>query len=207
MFYVTLDLAKYLVDEFLSGKDGPLGAVSLDGIDIQDIPDSKHLHWDLLVTLLSDGSIIDRKVYISASPQCVYPDALLDPAIKTGHVDYIWVEFYYSNPCIYQSGNPENLFKAWEQWTSNVPKSLIFLGLTADKTMAGYIDPEVVKTEILPTVKKASNYGGVMIWGRYFDLKNSYTAPIKDSVSKTCKCVCDGDETASTRFKSLLARS
>ena len=144
------------------------------------------------------------------SPQCVYPDQFIDTAIQTGHVDYVWTmgRVLLQQPdCMYTKAHPENLLKAWDKWTSNVPKSLIFLGLAADKGMEGYIEPEDLKSEVLPIVKKASNYGGVMIWDRYFDIKNNYTLQIKDSVPKTCICVCVGDEIAPTSFNSLLARS
>ena len=63
---------------------------------------------------------------------------------------------------MYTKGHPENLLKAWDKWTSHVPKSLIFLGLAADKVMEGHIEPEDLKSKVLPIVKKATNCG-VMI--------------------------------------------
>ncbi|MED6164478.1 hypothetical protein PIB30_090491 [Stylosanthes scabra] len=48
---VTLTLAKNLIESFFSNNPfGPLGSVTLDGLDIEEIPDSKHIHWPNLVT-------------------------------------------------------------------------------------------------------------------------------------------------------------
>ncbi|XP_061353737.1 acidic endochitinase-like [Gastrolobium bilobum] len=201
---VTKDLADYLLEKYLSGNSGPLGNVYLDGIDIADVSDSEHIKWDELVKLIN-ASTTDRRIYLSASPQCIYPDRYLSSAINTGLVDYVWVEFYYQNPdCIYSNGNPSKLLSAWKTWTSRVPNSLIFLGLAASDTIAGYIKPDALISEVLPTVKEASNYGGVMIWDRYLDKINNYSPQIKDSVSKVCRCVCD--ESASTSFYGLPLR-
>ncbi|TKY45969.1 Hevamine-A protein [Spatholobus suberectus] len=67
-----------------------------------------------------------------------------------------------------------------------------------------YITPEALISEVLPIAKHASNYGGVMIWNRYFDIKNDYSAQIKDNVqkAKACRCVCD-DAFASNGFYGL----
>ncbi|KAK7270444.1 hypothetical protein RIF29_23584 [Crotalaria pallida] len=192
-------LARNLWDKFLSGSQpGPLGTVALDGIDIADIADDAKLHWGKLVEAIHALQIAhQKKIYLSASPQCVYPDALLDQAIKTGLLDYVWVEFYLHNPsCIDNSAeaSAEDLLKAWKMWTSHVPKSSsIFLGLTADSSgeTEGFIPPEELKEKVLPEAKKATNYGGVMIWDRAADRKSKYSQDIKNDIgNKKCKCVC-----------------
>ncbi|MED6127236.1 hypothetical protein PIB30_086074 [Stylosanthes scabra] len=143
---------KNLIDNFFSNNPfGPLGSVTLDGLDIEEIPDSKHIHWPDLVSLLSNKTIIDTNVPISVSPQCVHPDTLLDPVLKTGYVDYLWVEFFEYNPtCIYTKEKPQVFFNAWRTWTMSYPSITVFLGLTANKGIPGYIDPDIVKNDILP---------------------------------------------------------
>ncbi|CAJ1953002.1 unnamed protein product [Sphenostylis stenocarpa] len=186
------NLASYLLENFLSGNSGPLGSVTLDGIDIADVQDGENLKWDEVVRAIN-ASTTARKIYLSASPECVYPDYYLGTAISTGLFDYIWVEFFYQNPCIYANGDAANLLKEWNKWTTGVPKSKIFLGLVASDEVAGYIPPEDLITKVLPTIKQSSNYGGVMIWDRGYDLSSNYSAQIKDSVPKGCRCVCDDD--------------
>ncbi|KAK7283584.1 hypothetical protein RIF29_13196 [Crotalaria pallida] len=202
---VTKVLANYLLENFLSGNPGPLGSVFLDGIDIADVVATKNLQWDELVKAISEFTS-ERKIYLSAAPQCVYPDYYLGAAIQTGLFDYIWVEFFYQNPsCIYSDGSAASLIKEWKRWTSGVPNSKIFLGVTATKEIAGYIAPDVLKSDVLPTIRGSSNYGGVMVWDRYYDRLGGYSKQIKDSVGKTCRCVCD-DELASMNFYALKAR-
>ena len=60
----------------------------------------------------------------------------------------------------------------------------IFLGLPAAPGAAGsgYIPPDVLTSQVLPSIKSSSKYGGVMLWDRYFDLQNGYSNAIKGSV-------------------------
>ncbi|XP_054823155.1 acidic endochitinase-like [Prosopis cineraria] len=194
--YVVHEAAEYLRDNFLSGHFGPLGSVALDGIDIISVAEGRNIHWDELVKAINDVSQ-EKKVLISAAPQCVYPDYFLDKVIKTGLVDYLWVQFYHNSPCEYSNGNSFNLFRAWEEWSLSVEahNMLVFLGVPAspNAVSSGYIPPEVLKSDILPSLKKSSNFGGVMIFNRYFDKQTDYSGHIKGSGSKNCayKCVCD----------------
>ncbi|KAJ0110737.1 hypothetical protein Patl1_00536 [Pistacia atlantica] len=123
----------------------------------------------------------NQKVYLSAAPQCPYPDAWVGGALSTGLFDYIWVQFYNNNPCEY-SGNGDSLKNSWNQWTSNQPSSQVFLGLPASPEAAGsgYIAPDVLNSQILPSIKTTSNYGGVMLWSRYYD--KDYSSAIKPNV-------------------------
>ncbi|TKY45961.1 Acidic endochitinase [Spatholobus suberectus] len=66
-------LASYLLEKYLSGQPGPLGSVSLDGIDIADVADGENIKWVEVVKAIN-ASTTARKIYLSAAPQCVYPD-------------------------------------------------------------------------------------------------------------------------------------
>ena len=170
-------LAKYLLKNFLSGQSGPLGEVSLDGIDMASVPEGNNLKFDQLVEALNGSS--ETKIYLSASPFCVYPDYYLNNAIQTEKLDFIFVQFFYQNPCIYTDGDAENLFKAYKTWTKNVPESLIFLVVPASPDLEGYIEPRVLNKEIIPVVSEASNYGGIGIFDRHFDKIRQYSSKIK----------------------------
>ncbi|XP_054816157.1 hevamine-A-like [Prosopis cineraria] len=138
------------------GQDGPLGAVSLDGINLANI-DYSTGSWVDLVEAIYGYSTQDRKIYISASPRCSI--TAFDSALATA------------------SDSPVA--------ASN-----------------GYISPEKLKSEVLPKVKESSNFGGVMIWNRYYDKQTSYSAKIKEAFSsKVCECVCH--DAASKRFNSF----
>ncbi|MED6168183.1 hypothetical protein PIB30_009685 [Stylosanthes scabra] len=113
------EVALYLYQNFLSGKTGPLGNVALDGVDFDIVEGSNPFYNDLL-RAINAFSTQEKIVYLSAAPQCPYPDHYLDKAIKTGLFDYIWVQFYDNPPCQYSNGNPKKLFEYWDMWTSSV---------------------------------------------------------------------------------------
>ncbi|MED6137642.1 hypothetical protein PIB30_066845 [Stylosanthes scabra] len=177
-------VALYLYQNFLSGQHGPLGSVALDGVDF-DIEEGSNLFYDDLVKAINAFSTQEKRIYISAAPQCPYPDHYLDKAIKTGLFDYVWVQFYNNPPCQYSNGNPKKLFEYWDTWTSSVlANNTVLLGLPAAPRAAGsgFIAGEVVADEILPYIRESSNYGGVMLWSRYYDVQTNFSDKIKGSL-------------------------
>ncbi|CAN4108343.1 unnamed protein product [Withania somnifera] len=148
----------------------PLGDAVLDGIDF-DIEGG---------TNLSMG----KKVYLIAAPQCPFPDAWIGSALKTGLFDYVWVQFYNNPPCQYSYSDISNLQTAWKQWTSDIPVTKIFLGLPAAPAAAGsgFIPADNLTSQVLPSIKKSSKYGGVMLWSKYYDDQTSYSSLIKSDV-------------------------
>ncbi|KAJ1381408.1 Glycoside hydrolase family 18, catalytic domain [Sesbania bispinosa] len=173
-------VAQYLWDNFLGGQSDtrPLGDAVLDGIDF-DIEGGTTQYWDELVKALS-GYSQQRKVYLSAAPQCPFPDAWLKSAIETGLFDLVWVQFYNNSPCEY-SGNADNLKNYWTQWTS-IQAGQVFLGLPASQDAAGsgYIPSDVLISDVLPAINDSPKYGGVMLWSKFYD--NGYSSAIKSSV-------------------------
>ncbi|OAY48394.1 acidic endochitinase [Manihot esculenta] len=174
-------VANYLWNNFLGGTSDsrPLGNAVLDGIDF-DIEGGSDQFWDDLAKALN-GFSQQRKVYLSAAPQCPFPDAHLSNAINTGHFDYVWVQFYNNPQCQY-SGSADNLLSAWNQW-STVQASQVFLGLPAAEEAApsgGFIPADVLTSQVLPSIKSSSKYGGVMLWSKFYD--NGYSSSIKSAV-------------------------
>nr|DAD43248.1 TPA_asm: hypothetical protein HUJ06_001478 [Nelumbo nucifera] len=151
-------VAEYLWNNFLGGQSAsrPLGDAVLDGIDF-DIEGGKTEHWDDLARYLSEYSDRGRKVYLTAAPQCPFPDS---------------------------SGNTDSLKTSWNRWTSSIPAKKIFIGLPASPRAAGsgFIPANVLTSEILPVIKGSPKYGGVMLWSKYFDDQTGYSSSIKGSV-------------------------
>ncbi|KAL5538754.1 hypothetical protein UlMin_043864 [Ulmus minor] len=180
------NFADYLYKNFLGGKSSnrPLGSAVLDGIDF-DIEKPGTLHWDDLARYLKSHSTKARPVYLSAAPQCPFPDNSLGKALHTGLFDFVWVQFYNNGPCQYSSGNINKLVNSWEKWTSSIKANKFFVGLPAASEAApsgGYIPPSVLVNRILPVVKKTKSYGGVMLWNKFYDKRTKYSATIKKSV-------------------------
>ncbi|KAJ1385399.1 Glycoside hydrolase family 18, catalytic domain [Sesbania bispinosa] len=179
------EVANYLFSNFLTGQSGPLGSVTLDGIDF-DIEGGSNLYWDDLAKELDALRQTNNYFYLSAAPQCPIPDYYLDKAIKTGIFDYVFVQFYNNPPCQYSDGNTGPLFQSWDAWTSLVlTNNTVFMGLPASTDAAlsgGYIPPQVLISEVLPYIKQTPNYGGIMLWSRFQDVTNHYSDQIKDYV-------------------------
>ncbi|KAK7251880.1 hypothetical protein RIF29_35467 [Crotalaria pallida] len=184
------NVATYLWNNFLGGQSStrPLGPAVLDGIDF-DIEGGSDQYWgDLAKFLKGYGKVGIRKeqgkrVYITAAPQCPFPDAWIGKALTTGLFDYVWVQFYNNPPCQY-SGQITNLEDAWKQWTSTIPANKIFLGLPASPGAAGsgFIPASDLTSNVLPSIKTSPKYGGVMLWSRFYDLQSGYSASIKSHV-------------------------
>ncbi|KAK1399478.1 Chitinase [Heracleum sosnowskyi] len=177
-------VATYLYNNFLGGQSAsrPFGSAILDGIDF-DIEQGSSLYYDDLARALSGFSTPQRKVYLSAAPQCPIPDAKLNTAIQTGLFDYVWIQFYNNRQCHY-TGTATNLLARWRQWAAATPSSSqIFLGLPAASAAApsgGYISPSALISEVLPSIKTTPSYGGVMLWNKLFD--TSFSSAIKNSI-------------------------
>ncbi|XP_019194808.1 PREDICTED: acidic endochitinase-like [Ipomoea nil] len=184
-------VATYLWNNFLGGKsqERPLGDAVLDGIDF-DIEQGNGEHWDDLARFLSGYSkrrsrgSSNSKVYLSAAPQCPFPDQWVGGALNTGLFDYVWVQFYNNPPCQYTSGNLTNLENSWKLWTSAIPAKNIMLGLPAapDAAGSGFIPPIDLTSQVLPAIKGSAKYGGVMLWSKYYDDQTGYSSAIKDHV-------------------------
>ncbi|KAJ0986232.1 hypothetical protein J5N97_004588 [Dioscorea zingiberensis] len=178
-------VADYLWNNYLGGSSSsrPLGDAVLDGIDF-DIEGGTTQHWDELAQKLSQYSQQGNKVYLSAAPQCPYPDQYVGTALGTGIFDYVWVQFYNNPPCQYSSGSTANLISSWNQWTSSVQATSFFMGLPASTNAAGsgYVPPDVLNSQVLPTIKSSDKYGGIMLWSRYYDTVNQYSSQVKGSV-------------------------
>ncbi|KAG2376962.1 Hevamine-A Chitinase [Vigna angularis] len=181
-------VATYLWNNFLGGSSPsrPLGPAVLDGIDF-DIEGGSNLYWDDLARYLKGYSNKGRKVYLTAAPQCPFPDMSNNircmPIIFAGLFDNVWVQFYNNPPCQFSS-EITNLEDAWKQWSSDIPANKIFLGLPASPAAAGsgFIDVDDLTSKVLPAIKDSSKYGGVMLWSRYYDGQSGYSSSIKTHV-------------------------
>ncbi|VAI82524.1 unnamed protein product [Triticum turgidum subsp. durum] len=178
------NVVTYLWNNFLGGKSSsrPLGDAVLDGIDF-DIEGGTPLHWDDLARFLKGYNNSGRRVYLTATPQCPFPDACMGGALNTDLFDYVWVQFYNNAPCQYSSGSTTNLADAWKLWLI-VPAKQIFLGLPASPQAAGsgFIPADDLKSDVLPLIKRTGKYGGIMLWSKYYDDQDGYSSSVKTDV-------------------------
>ncbi|XP_060675351.1 acidic endochitinase-like [Ziziphus jujuba] len=178
-------VAEQIWNSYLGGTDSsatrPFGDAVLDGVDF-DIEVGSVLYYDSLAAYLKNYSQQGKTVYLSAAPQCPYPDAYLGTAIDTGLFDFVWVQFYNNRDCMYTAeAGVGPLLTSWNTWSSSLKSGKLFMGLPATEVAApsgGYIPPEVLINQVLPVIVKSSNYGGVMLWSRYYDFLSGYSSKI-----------------------------
>ncbi|XP_048560964.1 hevamine-A-like [Triticum urartu] len=183
------DVANHLWDNYLGGKSHsrPFGDAVLDGIDFDIELGSKAYYDDLARDLKAYSNRKgEKKVLITAAPQCPFPDKRLGEALRTGLFDRVHVQFYNNPVCSYRAGNVAAFKAAWEDWTKGLPKSSVCLGLPAEREASnkgsGYVDPDTLVSKVLPIVHRSKNYGGIVLWSRYFDMKSGYSRHVKSAV-------------------------
>lgn len=175
----------------------PFGRAVVDGFDFDFesptknmVPFARRLR-ELMDAAAAASAPAKKKYYLSAAPQCVYPDAA-DGEMLAGEVsfDFVMVQFY-NNFCGVQSfvgglagggsarrqpqQQPAFNFAAWDAWArgktadgtrgSKNPDVKILLGVPASRAAAssGFLEPALLK----PVVEYAAtfaSFGGVMMW-------------------------------------------
>ncbi|KAF3439940.1 hypothetical protein FNV43_RR18218 [Rhamnella rubrinervis] len=102
-------------------------------------------------------------------------------------LDYVWIQFYNNPSCQYTSGDVIKLERARKLWTSNITASdttKIFLWLPAAPKVAltGFIPVDELTSKVLPWIKGSINYGGAVLWFKYYDDQTGYSTSIKTLV-------------------------
>ncbi|KAK6513342.1 hypothetical protein TWF281_004973 [Arthrobotrys megalospora] len=147
----AVNAANQVWNTYLGGaKDGtirPFGEVELDGIDLDlESPSGQEgLYWPIFIETIRSlyqtqpGRNGKTDYLISASPQCVYPDVILSPALrdKRSWFDMLFIQFY-NNICA--PTNPTSFnFNEWAEWarsSSLNPNVKLFIGSPASPAAA-----------------------------------------------------------------------
>jgi chitinase len=194
------NVSDYLWNKFLGGNSfsRPFGDAILDGIDF-DIENSKgkQQYWEELAVFLKSHNTSTQNVYLSAAPQCPFPDGQLGAALDTAVFDYVWIQFYNNPECDYSQRVVNDLLDSWKQWTESLTTGKVFLGLPASPAAAGsgYVPADLLCEIILPVVRMSRNYGGVMLWTTYYDKQIGYSNYIKSSLCTQQKAhECGGND-------------
>ncbi|KAI9316179.1 glycoside hydrolase superfamily [Dichotomocladium elegans] len=174
--------AKTLWNLFGGGhsKTRPFGTAVIDGFDL-DIEGGGSTGYVTLVKELRSLFKKDRSkhYYITAAPQCPYPDVILGSVINSVGFDAIHVQFY-NNYCAL--GTSSFNFAAWDKWakTSSPNKKVkIFIGIPGSKSAAGsgYVSFAKLKSTVNMVRSRYSSYGGVVIWDASQSYKNKAASP------------------------------
>ncbi|KAG0237591.1 glycoside hydrolase superfamily [Mortierella sp. GBAus27b] len=169
--------AEQIWNLFLGGSSNtrPFGDAIVDGIDL-DLESGQNAGYVALIDTLkskfksssSSSAGRGRSYYITAAPQCPYPDQATKEALEKSWFDLVWVQFY-NNHCGVQNYGTEHFnFDKWNNWATTVSANKnvrILLGVPGGPGAAGtgVIDKNQLTT-ILKGVQSYSNFGGVMMW-------------------------------------------
>ncbi|KAG8737453.1 Chitinase 1 [Ceratobasidium sp. 414] len=179
---------------FLGGSSStrPFGDAVLDGVDL-DIEAGTGTGYVAFVNQLrSHFTGASKKYYVTAAPQCVYPDAALGSVINNANFDAIYVQFY-NNPCGLQTyGNAAQWnYGNWDYWAKNISPNKnvkIYIGAPAAPRAAGsgYQDIATLQKIALETRSNFPSFGGVMFW----DVSQAYNNGRYDKATKSFLGTC-----------------
>ncbi|PKX90718.1 putative class III chitinase [Aspergillus novofumigatus IBT 16806] len=152
----------------------PFGKATIDGFDFDfesTVSNMPTFANQLRSLFSSDPS---KQYYLTAAPQCPYPDAADGPMLNGAvSFDAIWVQFY-NNYCglqAYDAGSTTQNnfnFATWDTWAKSVSLNKnvkVFLGVPGSSTAAGsgYVSVDTL-AKIVAYTKGFSSFGGVMAW-------------------------------------------
>ncbi|KAH7883832.1 glycoside hydrolase family 18 protein [Phlebopus sp. FC_14] len=177
--------AQTIWDLFLGGNSTtrPFGTAVLDGIDL-DIEGGGSTGYAAFVTKIrSLASRAEKQYYVTAAPQCPFPDAYLGSVMNQVGFDAIYVQFY-NNFCGLENYNVVSdwdfgIWDIWARQSSPNPNVKIYLGAPASRTAAGtgYIPIGNLSSIAVRMRESFPSFGGVMLWdASQAYANNSYVA-------------------------------
>ncbi|KIM47133.1 glycoside hydrolase family 18 protein, partial [Hebeloma cylindrosporum] len=160
--------AKTVWDMFLEGSLRPFGTAILDGVDLNIETGSPAYYTNFVNALraLSDNS--GKRYYVTAAPQCPFPDQKIGYALNHAFFDAVYVQFY-NNYCQISAPNVSinQSLRSTDNWakTQSLNKAVkVYLGAAAARGVAGHLSSQALITVARDTQKKYSSFGGVMLW-------------------------------------------
>ncbi|KAL3462546.1 putative class III chitinase [Aspergillus heterothallicus] len=154
----------------------PFGNAVLDGFDFDfEAAVANMAPFATKLRALADADQT-RKYFLTAAPQCPFPDAADKDILNTATsaaIDAVWVQFYnnYCGVNAYTAGSASGgnfNFETWDNWAlteSKNPAVKVYLGVAANTGAAGtgYL-PISSLNPVIQYSKKFESFGGVMMW-------------------------------------------
>ncbi|KAI0877255.1 putative class III chitinase [Hypoxylon argillaceum] len=147
----------------------PFGSAVVDGFDFDFESTTQNFvpfASQLRSLMDADGS---KTFYLSAAPQCVYPDAAMNDMLD-GAISFDWINIqFYNNYCgVINFNNPNawnfNVWDTWAHQTSKNPNVRVLIGVPANTGAGGgYVDASTLGG-IIAATKQYTSFGGIMMW-------------------------------------------
>ncbi|KAG5725917.1 Chitinase 1, partial [Termitomyces sp. T112] len=195
------DFADTIWNLFLGGSSStrPFGAAVLDGVDLDIEGGGTTYYASFISRIRSHASGAIKQYYVTAAPQCVYPDAYLGTVLNAAAFDAVYVQ--YNNFCGLQNYNNANAwdFGLWDNWAKTVAVNKnvkVYIGAPASSTAAGsgYVDAATLGSIAKATRATYSSFGGIMLW----DASQAYANGRFDSAVKSAMGAGTGSNPSTT---------
>lgn len=153
-----------------SSAPRPFGSAVVNGFDF-DLESTVQNMEPFAAELRSLMDAAEGTYYLSAAPQCPYPD-LADESFIDGQVYFDWVQVqFYNNNCDVSNFNDPNAwdFSTWNTWATSVslnPSAKVLLGIAANTgaANAGSYVSGTLLAEAIASSKSYPSFGGIMMW-------------------------------------------
>ncbi|PNY23485.1 Endochitinase 33 [Tolypocladium capitatum] len=151
--------------------DRPFGNAVVDGFDFdfEALTNNLPAFGNQLRSLMNAAG--GKKFYLSAAPQCPFPDAVVGAALNAVPFDFVMIQ-YYNNFCgvanFNVGGGAQNAFNfdVWDTWakTSLNPHVKNLLGIPANVGAGGGYTNGAKLRAAIQFSRNFSSFGGIMMW-------------------------------------------
>lgn len=180
---------------FLGGSSStrPFGAAVLDGVDL-DIEGGTNSYVPFVNQLRTHFTGASKKYYVTAAPQCPYPDAYLGASLNGAIFDAVYVQFYNNACAVTKYGTSAWNFGTWDYWANRISPNKnikVYLGVPASTTAAGsgYVPPSTLAPIIQTLRSSFPSFGGVMIWDASQAVANAnFQVSVKNTLTSGGSC-------------------
>ena len=197
-----------------SGSERPFDSAVVDGFDF-DIENKNSVGYAALAkklrTLFKEGS---KQYYLSAAPQCPFPDASVGNLLENADIDFAFIQFY-NNYC-----NVEGTSFNWDTWVTYAnsisPNSDIklYLGLPGASGAAGsgYISDMNSLVSVIQSISTGKNFGGISLWDASQGFANiidgtNYIGKMKEILNNNVKSSSETSTTVASTSSSATSVS
>lgn len=161
-----------------SSKHRPFGDAVVDGFDFDlESPAQNLAPFARRLRELMDQASGNSKsnsrtnFYLTAAPQCPFPDKNVGDVLDNVSLDAVFVQFYNNPQCslnAFSSGQTQGFnFERWDQWARSTSKNKnvkVLVGAPASQDSgSGYVDGDRLKA-VVQYSKQFKSLGGVMVW-------------------------------------------
>ncbi|KAI0555528.1 glycoside hydrolase superfamily [Xylaria curta] len=176
----------------------PFGVASVDGFDLdfEASFSNAHIFARRLRNLMNKAEMATRqKFYLTAAPQCPFPDMNLFSVLygdMATVLDFIFIQFYNNAACDLRTPNGfETSLSVWHsQWAKPIG-ARIFMGVPGAVTAIGaanrasYIEGSVLAANYIRMAQSFPSFAGVMVWDMsQLDSNIGFLPPVVDALGR-----------------------